>query len=260
MKDIVSQQALVADAKEQPLIEHLIELRKRLLLAAAGVLAIFFVLVGFANPIYQFAAAPLLTALPEGGRMIAIEVISPFLIPIQLVLWLSLFIAVPWVLYQVWLFVAPGLYKREKKVTLPLLFSSISLFYCGMAFAYFIVLPMVSHFMIATLPQGVDLTPDIGKYLNFILKVIFLFGVAFEIPVAIVILIAVGITSPEGLAAKRRYIIMAITVISAIVTPADVPSMLIFGSICIALFEVGLLVGKLITKHQRVVISSEIDK
>lgn len=229
---------------ESPLIEHIRELRTRLIHAILGVLGVFLALLGFSNSIYHIAAEPLLRALPAGGKLIATNVVAPFLIPLQLTLWIAFFVSIPWVLYQFWAFVAPGLYKKEKKIIFPLIFSTTLLFYIGMVFAYFLVLPAVSHFMVNTLPNGVEMATDIGNYLSFFLKIIFLFGVAFEIPVAVMILVATNVISQKTIIKKWRHIVLITAIISALVTPPDIFSMLLFGSLSLALFALGLLGAK----------------
>ncbi|MGD8812774.1 MAG: twin-arginine translocase subunit TatC, partial [Thioalkalispiraceae bacterium] len=186
-------------------MSHLLELRDRLLRVVIVVLVIFAGLFSFANDIYHFLAAPLLTKLPVGQQMIATGVISPFLTPFKLALVASIFIAMPFILYQLWAFIAPGLYRHEKRLAFPLLFSSIALFYIGMAFAYYVVFPLVFGFMATTTPEGVTHAPDIAMYLDFALKLFFAFGIAFEVPIATILLILAGITTAESLASKRPY-------------------------------------------------------
>jgi sec-independent protein translocase protein TatC len=201
-------------------------------------------LVPFANKVYALLAKPLLGVLPQGASMIATEVASPFLTPIRLTLALALVIAIPVVLYQIWAFVAPGLYRNEKRVAIPLLFSSIVLFYAGMAFAYFVVFPVAFGFFAHSAPEGVLMMTDIKAYLDFVFSMFFAFGIAFEIPVAVVILSHMGIVDPEALAGKRSYVIVGAFVMAAILTPPDVFSQLLLAIPTILLFEVGLFFAR----------------
>ncbi len=238
--------------KEQSFVHHLIELRDRLIKAGIGILIIFVSLVYFKDDIYNFVATPLLNALPEGGKMIATDVIAPFIVPIKLTLWVSFFIAVPWVLYQVWAFIAPGLYQHEKKVAFPIIFSSVVLFYTGMAFAYYGVMPIMFKFLSGSAPSGVEMATDIGKYLSTVLRLFFFFGIVFEIPIVLVILISLRILKTESLVKKRPYIIVGVFTVSAIATPPDPFSMIIFASAALLLFEIGLYLGKRIEKRRAI--------
>ena len=233
---------------EQPLVQHLIELRTRLLRALLSVLVVFAALFSFANEIYEFVAAPLQVFLPENSQMIATDVAAPFLTPFKLTLFVSLFISIPFILYQIWAFVAPALYKNEKRLALPLFISSVVLFYSGMAFAYFVVFPLVFGFFTSVGPESVSIMTDISKYLSFVIKLFFAFGFAFEIPVATVMLISAGIISPEGLAKKRPYVIVGCFVVGMLLTPPDVISQLLLAIPMWLLFEIGLLFGKLAKK------------
>ncbi|NIR59058.1 MAG: twin-arginine translocase subunit TatC [Gammaproteobacteria bacterium] len=230
--------------EEQPLVSHLIELRDRLLKAMLGILVVFLALFPFANKIYTTMAGPLMAYLPEGSHMIAIEVASPFLTPFKLVLVLSIFIAIPWVLHQVWGFVAPGLYQHERRLALPLVVSSSILFYCGVAFAYFVVFPLVFRFLTGTTPEGVEMMTDITKYLDFVLTIFFAFGVAFEVPIATILLVWIGVTSPEALSSKRPYIIVGAFVIGMLLTPPDVISQTLLAVPMWILFELGVLFSR----------------
>lgn len=238
--------------QEQPLISHLLELRTRLLRMIVGVLAVFAVLAPFSNKIYTTLAGPLLLHLPEHSSMIAIDVISPFLTPIKLSLVLSIFVAMPWILYQAWAFVAPGLYQNEKRMVLPILASSTVLFYCGMAFAYFIIMPIFFAFLTGTAPEGVAVMTDINKYLDFVLVLFFAFGIAFEVPIATVILVLIGVTTPEALAAKRPYIIVGAFVIGMLLTPPDVISQTLLAVPMWFLFEVGILFSRTILRRRTI--------
>lgn len=228
---------------ETSLISHLIELRTRLLYALGGILVILLPLLPFANTIYSTLAKPLLVHLPEGTNMIAIEVASPFLIPFKLTLMVSLAIAVPWVLYQIWAFIAPGLYNHEKRLALPLIVAGTGLFYTGMAFGYFVVLPLIFAFLTGTAPEGVAVMTDISKYLDFVLTLFFAFGVAFQVPIATFILVMTGITSAASLAEKRPYIIVAAFVIGMLLTPPDVISQTLLALPMWLLFEIGLFLS-----------------
>lgn len=234
----------------QPLVNHLIELRNRLLHAVAAVLLVFLGLFYFANDLYLIVSEPLRKFLPEGGTMIATEVASPFLTPFKLTLMAALFIAMPYVLYQIWRFVAPALYHNEKKLALPLLFSSVALFYAGMAFAYFVVFPLVFGFLTQAAPEGVTVMTDISRYLDFVLKLFFAFGLAFEVPVATVILVVTGATSTGSLVEKRPYIIVGCFVIGMLLTPPDVISQTLLAVPMWLLFEIGIIFSRMIEKDR----------
>ncbi len=238
-------------SNEQPIIQHLLELRTRILHALLSVLIIFVVLFGFANNIYEFVAQPLQQLLPEHSTMIATDVTSPFLTPFKLTLFVSLFLAMPFILYQVWAFIAPALYKNEKRLALPLLASSVLLFYAGIAFAYYVVFPLVFQFFISVAPQSIAAMPDISSYLSFVLKIIFAFGLAFEVPVVTVMLIAAGVVSPENLAKKRPYVVVGCFVLGMFLTPPDVISQVMLALPMWLLFEFGLLFGRLFKQKQQ---------
>lgn len=241
-----------SEDRPQPLVEHLIELRNRLLRCLGIVFGVFAVLFSFANDIYAFAAEPLRKFLPEGSTMIATEVASPFLTPFKLTLVLSAFISVPFILYQAWAFIAPGMYKNEKRFAVPLLASSVLLFYAGMAFAYYVVFPLVFQFFTSIGPESVTVMTDINSYLNFILKLFFAFGIAFEIPIATVLLIWSGITTAENLASKRRYIIVGCFVLGMLLTPPDIISQALLALPMWLLFELGLVLGRWVKLQQTV--------
>ncbi|GAA03062.1 Sec-independent protein translocase subunit TatC [Photobacterium leiognathi] len=228
----------------QPLFSHLLELRTRLLRSMLSVLVVFLCLVWFANDIYAFLAAPLVERMPAGATMIATDVASPFFTPIKLTLVTSVFIAVPMILYQVWAFVAPGLYKHERKLIMPLLFSSSLLFYAGVAFAYYVVFPLVFKFFTSVAPQGVEVATDIANYLDFVLALFMAFGIAFEIPVAIILLCWTGATDPESLRSKRPYIIVGAFVVGMLLTPPDIVSQTLLAVPMCLLFEVGLFFSR----------------
>jgi len=229
---------------ESSFVSHLIELRTRLIHALLGMLAIFLPLAPFANDIYSFLAQPLLMHMPEGTSMVAIEVISPFLTPLKLTLMLSVFISIPWIFYQIWLFIAPGLYQHEKKIALPLVAAATGLFYSGMLFAYFIVMPLIFQFLTATAPEGVAVMTDISKYFDFLLTLFFAFGFAFQIPIATFLLVKTGVSTPQRLADKRPYIIVGTFVIGMLLTPPDVISQTLLALPMWLLFEIGLIMAK----------------
>ncbi len=241
---------------EQSLISHLVELRERLLKAVAAVLLVLLALVPFANKLYGWLALPLIKRLPQGGTMIATEIASPFLTPLKLAFFVALFIAIPVVLYQLWAFVAPGLYRHEKKLAVPILFSSVLLFYIGCAFAYFLVLPAVFTFMTSVAPAGVAVMPDIGHYLNFVLMLFLAFGLCFEVPVVLVILVALGIVTPDQLASSRRYAIVGSFVVAAVLTPPDVLSQTMLAVPMCVLYEIGIIGARSLTRAEPVQPSS----
>lgn len=232
------------------LIAHLIELRSRILKALASVFVVFLCLVYFAQDLYQYLAMPLVASLPEGASMIATDVASPFLAPFKLTLVLSFFIAIPYVLYQIWAFVAPGLYQKEKKLVAPLLASSTLLFYAGMAFAYYVVFPLAFLFFNSVAPDGVLVSTDISSYLNFVLKLFFAFGLAFEIPIAVILLCWTGVTDAKKLAQKRPYVIVGAFVLGMLLTPPDIVSQTLLAIPMWILFELGVLIGGLYSRNR----------
>lgn len=234
----------------QPLVAHLIELRNRLLHSVAAVLIVFLGLYYFANDLYLILSEPLRAFMPEGTTMIATDVASPFLTPFKLAFVAAVFIAMPYILFQIWRFVAPALYSNEKRLALPLLFSSVVLFYAGIAFAYFVVFPLVFGFFTSTGPEGVAVMTDISRYLDFVIKLFFAFGLAFEIPIATVILVATGATTTASLSEKRPYIIVACFVIGMLLTPPDVISQTLLAVPMWILFEFGIVFSKLIEKER----------
>jgi len=234
----------------QPLITHLLELRNRLLHSIAGVLVVFLGLIYFSNEIYEFVSQPLVERLPEGATMIATDVASPFFTPLKLTLIVAVFLSVPYILYQVWAFVAPGLYKHERRLIFPLLFSSSLLFYCGVAFAYFVVFPLVFGFFTAIALGGVEIATDIASYLDFVLALFLAFGIAFEVPVAICLLCWTGATTPKALASKRPYIIVIAFVVGMMLTPPDMISQTLLAIPMCLLFEVGLIFARFYTKQE----------
>ncbi|WMC10793.1 twin-arginine translocase subunit TatC [Oceanimonas pelagia] len=235
---------------QQPLISHLVELRSRLLRAFAAVLVVFLGLVYFANDIYTLLATPLLKQLPEGASMIATGVATPFLTPIKLTLIVSFFAAIPIVLYQVWAFIAPGLYKHEKRLIAPLVFSSALLFYAGAAFAYFVVFPLAFGFFTSMAPEGVTIATDIASYLDFVLGLFIAFGIAFEIPIATILLCWTGVTTPKDLAGKRPYVVVIVFIVGMLLTPPDVISQTLLAIPMWLLFEVGVFFGRFYVREE----------
>jgi len=235
---------------EQPFMAHLLELRDRLMRIVLVVLIIFAALFSFANDIYHILAAPLLNQLPEGQNMIATGVISPFLTPFKLALVVSIFMAMPYILYHAWSFIAPGLYRHEKRLAFPLLVSSIILFYAGMAFAYYVVFPLVFGFLATTTPEGVTHAPDISMYLDFALKLFFAFGIAFEVPIATILLVLTGMTTPESLTSKRPYIIVGAFVVGMLLTPPDIISQTLLAIPMWLLFEIGIIFSRILMKRR----------
>ncbi|MEH6568077.1 MAG: twin-arginine translocase subunit TatC [Halioglobus sp.] len=231
-----------------PLVAHLTELRDKLLRALLAVLIVFIGLFSFANEIYTFVSKPLRALLPEGATMIATEVASPFLTPFKLTMVAAVFLAIPYVLYQIWSFIAPGMYKHEKRLAIPLLVSSILLFYAGAAFAYFVVFPLIFAFFTSVGPDDITIMTDINSYLDFVLKLFFAFGIAFEIPIAAVLMIWSGITTPEDLAKKRPYIIVGCFVFGMLLTPPDIISQALLAIPMWLLFEVGVFFGRFIQR------------
>lgn len=238
------------DEDTQPLLAHLMELRSRILRAVLAVLIIFFPLYYVANQLYAFVAAPLMQVMPEGAGMIATQVASPFLTPFKLALVCAFFLAIPVVLHQIWAFIAPGLYKHEKRFAVPLLVSSVILFYSGMAFAYFVVFPLAFAFFAGVAPEGVSIATDISAYLDFVLKILFAFGFAFEIPIATFLLVLTGISDVESLKAKRAYVVVGCFVVGMLLTPPDVISQTLLALPMWALYEIGLLFARFAPKRE----------
>jgi sec-independent protein translocase protein TatC len=237
--------------KELSFLEHLVELRSRLLKASLAVLLILIALLPFARKLYALVSAPLTAVLPEGSSMIAIDVASPFLTPFKLALWLSLILAIPIVLYQLWAFVAPALYRQEKRLARPLLYSSVVLFYAGCAFAYFAVFPLVFGFFTRVAPEGVTVMTDISKYLDFVMTLFLAFGVTFEVPIATIILVATGVTSIDQLARARGYIVVGAFALGMLLTPPDVISQTLLALPMWLLFEVGILMSRILLPHRK---------
>lgn len=235
---------------EIPFMSHLVELRDRLLRAVLVVLIIFLALFSFSNELYTLLAEPLLIHLPTGSSMIATEVASPFLTPFKLAMMSAIFISMPFLLYQLWAFIAPGLYKHEKSLAFPLLFSSIILFYLGMVFAYFVVFPLMFKFFTGIALEGVTMMTDITKYLDFVLKMFFAFGMAFEVPIATILVISTGMTTADKLAEKRPYIIVVAFVAGMLLTPPDIISQMLLAVPMWILFELGLIFSRLLTRKK----------
>ena len=228
-----------------PLVTHLTELRDKLLRALLAVLLVFICLFPFANDIYTFVSEPLRALLPAGATMIATEVASPFFTPFKLSLVTAVFLAMPYVLYQAWSFIAPGMYKHEKRLAIPLLASSVLLFYAGSAFAYYVVFPLIFSFFTSVAPQDITIMTDINSYLNFVLKLFFAFGLAFEIPIVAILMIWTGITTAEALAKKRPYIIVGCFIFGMLLTPPDIISQSLLAIPMWLLFEIGVYIGGL---------------
>jgi sec-independent protein translocase protein TatC len=235
---------------EGTLVSHLLELRDRLLRSAIAVLLCFVPLAFFQNELFTLVARPLIEKLPAGTSLIATSVISPFMAPLKLSLIVALFIAMPYVLFQVWGFVAPGLYKRERRFALPMLVSSIALFYAGIAFAYYIVFPLMFQFLASTTPEGVKMMTDIANYLDFVLLLFLAFGIAFEMPVAVVLLVTSGLVKIEVLTRNRGYVILGIFVIAAFLTPPDAVSQSFMAVPMYLLYELGIVFARLVQKSR----------
>ena len=236
---------------EQPFIGHLIELRDRLMRMVLAVFIIFLALFPFGNDIYVFIAKPLMAVMPAGTSMIATQVASPFLTPFKLALVTAVFVAMPYLLHQFWGFIAPGLYNHEKRLAIPLLASSVVLFYLGAVFAYLVVFPLVFAFLTGVAPEGVAVMTDITHYLDFVLTLFFAFGLAFEVPIATIVLVLAGATTPENLAGKRPYVIVGAFVIGMLLTPPDVISQTLLALPMWVLFEIGLLFSRLLMRDRQ---------
>ena len=238
------------ELKEETLLSHLIELRSRLLKAGASVLVVFLVLAPFSDFIFRSIAMPLMQQLPEGSTMIATQVASPFLTPFKTTMFAALFLSMPVVLYQVWGFTAPGLYKKEKRFAVPLLLSSIVLFYFGTVFAYLVVFPLMFAFFTSAAPAGVAVMTDIASYLDFVLVLFFAFGIAFEVPIATVVLVWSGLTSVETLAKNRAYVFLGAFIVGMLITPPDVISQTLLAVPVYLLYECGILLSKILTNKK----------
>jgi sec-independent protein translocase protein TatC len=235
---------------EESFISHLIEMRDRLLRAVIAVVVLFVLLFPWAQELYALLARPLLAALPQGGQMIATEVTTPFFVPVKVTLMAAFLLALPWVFYQAWAFVAPGLYQHEKRIGVPLVIASVILFLLGMAFAYFLVFPVVFGFIVGVAPEGVAVMTDIGKYLDFVMSLFLAFGVTFEVPVAVVLLVRMGMVSIDKLREIRPYVIVGAFVIGAIFTPPDVISQFMLAIPLWVLYELGIVVARMTTRNK----------
>jgi len=234
-----------SSAKEEPVfISHLVELRDRLLRSVLVVIVILLPLLFYSAELFTFLTVPIIEVLPEGQQLVAIDVASPFLAPFKLAIFTAIFIAIPYLLYQAWSFIAPGLYQNERKLVVPLLISSTLLFYAGIAFAYLVVFKLVFGFFYAIAPDVVNVTPDINSYLNFTIKMFFAFGICFEVPIATILLCWTGMTNPDKLAEKRRYFIVGVLIISMLMTPPDIISQLLLGIPMWLLFEAGIFFAR----------------
>jgi len=235
---------------EGTLISHLLELRDRLLRALIAIFIVFVPLVFFSNDLFTLVARPLIEKLPEGTSLIATSVVAPFMTPLKLALIAAIFVAMPYVLYQIWGFVAPGLYRREKRFALPLFASSVVLFYVGVAFAYFIVFPLMFGFLTTTTPEGVLMMTDISSYLDFTLLLFFAFGIAFEVPIAVVLLASTGLVKVETLQKNRGYVLLGIFVVAAFLTPPDAISQSFMAVPMYILYELGILFARYLARNR----------
>jgi sec-independent protein translocase protein TatC len=234
--------------QELPFLAHLVELRDRLLRAVLAVLVLFLGMFPFANKLYEYVAGPLMAHLPEGSNMIAIDVATPFLTPFKLALVAAIFLSMPYLLYQAWAFIAPALYRHEKRLVFPLMITSSVLFYLGIAFAYYVVFPLVFAFLTSTAPVGVEMMTDINRYLDFVLTIFFAFGLAFEVPIATILLVWTGATTPDSLRAKRPYIIVGAFVVGMLLTPPDIISQTLLALPMWVLFELGVIFSRIYAK------------
>ncbi len=242
---------MAEEDQELSFLQHLIELRSRLLKASVAVLVALIALLPFSRQLYEALASPLMAQLPEGSNMIAIDVASPFLTPFKLTLLVAVMVAIPVVIYQLWAFVAPALFKHEKRLARPLLWSSVLLFYTGVAFAYFVVFPLIFGFLTRVAPEGVAVMTDISRYLDFVMTLFFAFGIAFEVPVATIILVATGITTPAKLAGWRPYIIVGAFALGMVLTPPDVISQTLLALPLWLLFEVGIVFSRILVTGKK---------
>lgn len=236
--------------QELSFLEHLVELRSRLLKACLSVFVVLIALLPFSRKLYEALASPMMAQMPEGSTMIAIDVASPFLTPFKLTLLISIMVSIPVVIYQLWAFVAPALFKHEKRLAKPLLFSSVLLFYAGCAFAYFVVFPLVFGFLTNVAPEGVSVMTDISKYLDFVMTLFLAFGITFEVPIATIILVATGVTTTEKLGTWRPYIIVGAFGLGMLLTPPDVISQTLLALPMWLLFEVGIIFSRILIKKE----------
>lgn len=239
------------DDKEQPLMSHLLELRSRLIRIALGIGIIFIPCFYFSRPLFTYLSVPLLSHMPGTNTLIATGVTAPFLVPVKLALMVAFAISLPWTLYQVWIFIAPGLYRTERKLVTPLLISSTLLFYMGMAFAYYVIFPIVFGFFVAVAPEGVSVMTDISHYLSFVLKLFMAFGIAFELPVAIFLIVWAGFVTPKQLSGYRPYVLVGAFAIGMLLTPPDVISQTLLAVPIYLLYEIGIVAARVfITRKQ----------
>ncbi len=236
---------------EGTLMSHLLELRNRLMKAMLAILVVFIPCMAYANELFTIVAQPLIDKLPEGTSLIATSVIAPFMTPFKLAFYVALFAAMPVVIYQIWAFVAPGLYRREKRFAVPLLVSAVLLFYIGATFAYFLVFPVMFQYLTTTAPVGVKMMTDMANYMDFVITMFFAFGIAFEVPVAVVLLVISGVVRVEKLAANRGYVLIGIFVVAAFLTPPDAVSQCIMAVPMYLLYEGGLIMARLMSKMRR---------
>jgi sec-independent protein translocase protein TatC len=241
----------LSDSHELTLVDHLVELRNRILRCVVVLLLVFVSLIYFANDIYAFVARPLVSVLPEASSMIAIDPTSPFFAPFKLTFYTSLFLTAPYLLYQLWAFIAPGLYRDEKHLAIPLFISSVVLFYAGMAFAYYVLFGIIFNFFVSVAPADISVAPDITSYLNFVLKIFFAFGFAFEIPIAVFLFIWAGLIEPDDLASKRPYVVVGCFVIAMLLTPPDPFTQSLLALPMWALFELGIIAGRIFLRKKR---------
>ena len=239
------------DLAEGTLMSHLLELRDRLLKGVLSLLLLFIPCAIFANELFTLVAQPLLEKLPTGTELIATNVVSPFMTPFKVAFYVAIFAAMPVLLYQIWAFVAPGLYKQEKRFAVPLLVSSVVLFYSGILFAYFVVFPVMFSYLVGTAPSGVSYMPDIAAYLEFVLTMFFAFGIAFEVPVAVVLLVLTGLVKVESLGNNRGYVVIGIFVVAAVLTPPDAISQVIMAIPMWLLYEGGMVMARIMQKMRR---------
>jgi sec-independent protein translocase protein TatC len=236
---------------ELTLIEHLVELRSRIIKALLAVMLTVIALAPFARQLYAIFSEPLASQLPEGSSMIAIDVTSPFFAPFKLVMLLGLLLAMPVVLYQLWAFVAPGLYRHEQRLAKPLLAASVALFYAGCAFAYFVVFPVIFAFFTAMAPEGVAVMTDINRYLDFVLTLFIAFGVAFQVPVVTIVLVAIGVVTPAGLAQVRGYVVIGVFTVAMLITPPDMFSQTLLALPVWLLYELGIMMSRVLVTNPR---------
>jgi sec-independent protein translocase protein TatC len=248
--DSRQQEAGEETLEETSLVSHLIELRDRLIRASVAVLLIFLCLVPFSEQVFTLVAQPLIDALPEGSSMIATQVASPFLTPFKTTLWVAVFLAMPVVLYQAWAFVAPGLYKKEKRFAIPLVVSSIILFYAGVGFAYGVVFPLMFAFFNSVAPEGVTVMTDINNYLDFVLVILFAFGISFEVPIATVMLVWAGLTTPRKLGEIRAYVFLGAFVAGMLLTPPDIISQTLLAVPIYLLYEAGIIMARIMVPEK----------